>query len=942
MRQPLLMLGTASVLALGTATSALAGTISGRVTDTSESVGLEGATIRVLETGQTASASRDGSFRITGLAAGRSTLRVSYVGADALEITVDLASVNDTISPTITLGDDVRYVENILVVGQRGAMNSALNRQRANDGLVTVLSSDAIGNFPDENVAEAARRAVGVNVLNDQDEGRFVSIRGADPNLVSTSINGVRLTSPEAEDRQVGLDVIDADVLSSVVINKSLLPNMDADSVGGNVEIETQSGLNVDGMTLHARVAGLYSEQEDEFGGRFSLNYADNFLDGRLGVAASYSYQERVFGSENLEVDGGWAEDGGIWFPKELEMRNYEVTRERTTAALNVDYRVNDALSFYSRTMFSDFSDQEYRSRVEVKFEYGDFDSGLSTANLPVFTSSEFGVDRDIKNRLETQRIFATDLGGEWLGSTTTVDWSLSNVYAEEEEEPNRLDTDFKAEFDSGETFAVDTTNPLRPELRFGNGADSQAFYDPANYELDEFEAVDGIAMDRELAAQINARHDFTLSGWSSYVQYGARVRNRDKKYNGTVGVFELDGLSRSLADFPNTVEYELENIGTTPDPFAVGDFFNAGGSHIERDDFKSQRDSLVEDYSFEEDVTAGYLMGSVENGPLRIVGGVRVERTDMAARGYRVLEAEEAASVGGVVLADDTLFIAETNTADDYTDVLPSVNLRYELDENLVFRGAYYASIQRPNPGQVAPRIFLEQDDNNDVEAEFGNPDLQRLEADNFDLALEWYPNNDSVVSIGYFYKDLENAIAGIQVENGTVNGIAFDEGSTYTNLSSGEIRGFEFNYQQELDFLHEGIIVGFNYTHADSDTTLPDGRSAPLPRQSDTVWNAILGYDSGPWDLRLAYSSRSEYLDEVRPQDDPTDPIEDRIVLDHAQLDFSGKYSITENFQLFGEVKNITDEPYVAVTRPDGIDRLEQFEQYGWSTVFGIRFTY
>tara|TARA_R110002074_G_scaffold10704_1_gene40236 strand:+ start:3213 stop:4013 length:801 start_codon:yes stop_codon:yes gene_type:complete len=266
MKTTIAMLGTVSVLALAAASAAQAGTIAGRVTDASETIGLAGAVVRVVETGQSATVGRDGTYRISGLAAGEYTLRIAYVGTEAHELTVRLDSADAIASRNITLGDDVAYVDNILIMGQRGSINSALSRQRADDGLVTVLSADAIGQFPDENVAEAARRAVGVNVLNDQGEGRFVSIRGIDPNLVSTSLNGVRLTSPEAEDRQVGLDVIDADVLSSVVINKSLLPYMDGDSIGGNVEIETTSGLNTDSMVLQGRIAGLFSDLENEFG----------------------------------------------------------------------------------------------------------------------------------------------------------------------------------------------------------------------------------------------------------------------------------------------------------------------------------------------------------------------------------------------------------------------------------------------------------------------------------------------------------------------------------------------------------------------------------------------------------------------------------------------------------------------------------------------------
>ncbi|MAC39833.1 MAG: hypothetical protein CMF76_03050 [Maricaulis sp.] len=138
------MLGTASVLALAAATAAQAGTIAGRVMDGSRTVGLEGATIRIVETGQTVAAGSDGAFRIVGLAAGTYTLRISYVGAEPAETSVTLASVTDTATPVIVIGEDVDYVDNILVVGQRGALNSALSRQRANDGNIVVLSADAI------------------------------------------------------------------------------------------------------------------------------------------------------------------------------------------------------------------------------------------------------------------------------------------------------------------------------------------------------------------------------------------------------------------------------------------------------------------------------------------------------------------------------------------------------------------------------------------------------------------------------------------------------------------------------------------------------------------------------------------------------------------------------------------------------------------------------
>jgi TonB-dependent receptor len=935
MKSTIAMLGTASMLAIIAATAAHAGTINGRVTDSTETIGLDGAVVRIVETGQSVTVGRDGTFRIAGLPAGDYTLRVSYVGADVRELPVSLTSADATISQTITLGDDVAYVDNILIMGQRGSINSALSRQRADDGLVSVLSADAIGQFPDENVAEAARRAVGVNVLNDQGEGRFVSIRGIDPNLVSTSLNGVRLTSPEAEDRQVGLDVIDADVLSSVVINKTLLPNMDGDSVGGNVEIETTSGLDVDGMVLQGRVAGLYSDLESEFGWRGSVNFADNFLDGHLGVAASLSYQQRVFGSESLEVDGGWETGESVAFPNEVELRNYEVTRERTTAALNLDYRVDDTLSLYLRSTYSDFSDQEYRSRVEIKYEDADYNNAASIGNLAAFTASDMDIDRDLKDRLETQLIFATDFGGEWLHDQTTVDWSLSYVYAEEEE-PNRLDTDFRYTFEDGQGFGVDVSDPLHPRPVYEGGATTTQVFDPANYENNGFEATNGLSQDREYAATVNVRHDLMLGQLPSYIQYGVRYRTRDKKYALNLDVY--DDAPFTLGDVSRSVDYGQADIGPVGNPTAVRDYFNANLASLDYQEIDSLIASLGASYRVEEDVSAAYLMGGIDNGPVRIVGGVRLEQTDTSARGYETFFAQEDAVVGGVVLTEDTLFVSEANASDSYSDLLPSLTLRYEINENLIGRLAYSESIQRPNPGQYAPRIYIEQNDSNDVEGEFGNPDLERLQASNYDASLEWYPNNDSVVYVGLFRKDLENFIGSILYEDTTINGRFFDPALTYLTLPSAQITGFEFNYQQSLDFLPvEGFIAGFNYTGSDSEATMADGRVIPLPHQSDWIWNAVLGYDHGPWDLRAVMTSRGEYLDEIRG-----DASEDRYVLEHSQLDLSARLELTNSLQVFADMKNVTNEPYRAVTRPDGIDRIEQLEQYGWSTVFGVRFTY
>src|SRR5690606_20370236 len=142
------------------------------------------------ELGRTTVAGPNGSYRFADFSPGRYTLIASYVGATPLEQTV-VVTGDETVRADVRLGAE--SVEDMLVIGQRANLSSALSRQRGSDTIENVLTRDAVGQFPDQNVAEVLRRVAGVNVLNDQGEGRFVSVRGLDPNLNAASINGARI-----------------------------------------------------------------------------------------------------------------------------------------------------------------------------------------------------------------------------------------------------------------------------------------------------------------------------------------------------------------------------------------------------------------------------------------------------------------------------------------------------------------------------------------------------------------------------------------------------------------------------------------------------------------------------------------------------------------------------------------------------------------------------
>lgn len=585
------MLGTASVLALTAAGIAQAGEIVGRVTEATGDVGLEGAIVRIAETGQTVSAGRDGAFRFASVPAGDYTLTISYLGAEVETRSVSLATDASQANLAIVLGADVAVTDNILIVGQRGQLTSAINRQRAADGLVSVLAADSVDRLPDENVAEAARRISGVNVLNDQGEGRFVSIRGIDPNLNTTTVNGVRLPSPESDNRQVPLDVLDSDVLSAIVISKSLTPDMPGDTIGGNIEIETLSGLDQDDRLLQVSARGIYADISEEYGYRGSVTFADNFMDGRLGVAFSLSDQQRDFGSDNAEVDGGWETGESVPYPGEFELRDYDLTRERTSVVFNLDFDASESTNLYLRTTYSDFADQEYRSRVENKFEDPDFDAVRSSGGGAFFdpaSGDPFEVDRDIKDRLEEQTIYAIAAGGETVTGPWALDYQLAYAFAEENE-PNRLDTDFRAEFDTG-VFGVNVNDLLLPQVIFGDAASEAAYFDASNYEFDGAEFLNGTAEDEEWSFEFNARRDMQFGQYFGYLQAGFQYRTRDKSYDATTLVYggydDGSGNALTLANFAQSIDYDLAtDFGPAANAGEVRAFFNANRANFELDD---------------------------------------------------------------------------------------------------------------------------------------------------------------------------------------------------------------------------------------------------------------------------------------------------------------------------------------------------------------------
>jgi TonB-dependent receptor len=923
------------------AVAAAADPVTGTVVDGSGTRGLQGAEVTIVELGQTAVVGADGSFRFGDVPAGSYTVRAKFAGAvdDVRPIVVSdggAVSIDFVLSPLPSELAGVTQVDDVLVIGQRSNFLSAISRQRSADTVQTVLTRDAIGQFPDQNVAEALRRAPGINVLNDQGEGRFVSVRGLDPNLNSSSINGNRVLATGGDNRSVALDVISSDLIESIEIKKTLTPDMDGDTIGGSIDITTTSSLDRRRNLFTVSLEGSYNDLNEKTSPKASFDFVYKVND-RFGIAGGVSYYNREFATDNIEMDG-WEEDGGAVYAEDLEYRDYDVTRERYGATLSLDFRPNDSTQLYLRGLYSKFDDTELRTRLVFGFE----EPTSTTANSATFDSADgrIRVERDLKDRREIQSVRTLSAGGRTdVGAwrfTYDLAWSEADQVEDGSIDPIVFRRDFEDPGELGVTIDYTDLRLPRYSIDFGQAL----FLDAGEYEFDELErTTEEDAKDKEFSARFDAAYDMALGDGSLELQFGAKARQRDKRQNFIIDIFDgnTDGLT--LADVVGRQSYGLATIDPIPGLSEIRDLVRGGYGSFERNDLDSDFATNAESFSAEEDIYAGYGLLRFENASLRVIAGVRVEHTEGQLKGQRVDLVEEGAVVGGVALTEDTLFITPVQFDVSYTDWLPSVNVRYELAEDVIGRFGAFRSVVRPSFGQQAPRFLIEENDANERSGEFGNPDLDPYKAWNFDATLEWYFAPQAVLQGGVFYKTIEDYIVAAEFENGTFNGIAYDEAVIPINGEDATVFGVELSYGQALTFLpgpFDGLLVNFNYTYTDAEGDVL-GRTIPLPASSEHTFNAVLGYEKGPLSLRVAGAYRSGYLDELGG-----DAESDRYVDSHFQVDLSGKYRLTPNVQLFGEVVNLNDATYTAYQRGPGRDRLLQYEEYSWTAKFGVRLNF
>jgi len=807
-------------------------------------------------------------------------------------------------------------LDRVEVRPQLESQTRAVDLKRSSDAIQDAVSSDAMGVYPDKNVAESLQRLPGVSVTRDQGEGRFVVVRGLDANLNSVSIDGIAVGTPEDSSRAAPLDVIPSDSTERLRVVKSPTPDMPGDAIGGAILVESASAFDRDGRSLRGKIEASHQDLSGHTSPKAAFNYSEVFAD-TFGVALGVNYQNRKFESDNSEVEYGEFDGGSEdeLFANSLQHRKYEIERKRIGANLNFDWRPNEDSQYYLRTLYSQFDDAETRQRTIFNFGDGEV-TALGNNQFRVDDLPADAIQKRMRYRTKKENTFAASLGGENRLTNAVLDYKVGYTRTEE-----RVNDEMEARFEyNGDDLAatVDQNSGI-PRYTLSDAS----WMDNGNYDFDRFVLSPKRVDDKEHSAQVNIRFD----GDNSSYKFGLLGRWRDRDVDTDERELRV-GPDVALSDWTtSTPDHRGGSLGQGMSSDAMRRYWAQFGSQYSarpQDVGANAMTSLEEDYTASEDIFATYAMGTWDVGNLRIIGGVRVENTQFQATGNQV-----------DVAANGRSYTVTPLTADrSYTNVLPGLHLRYDAGSDWVLRAAANKTVSRPSFGDIAPRIGYNR---GDEEVRLGNPELDPYESKNVDLSFERYIGSTGILSLGLFHKSIDGYIVNT-VSDSDPEYPGFDV-TRVINGDKAKVYGAEFNWQQQLSFLPagwDGLLVGASGTwlETDFDPGL-DGRADEdftLPRASKHVYSAHLGYEKAGFSTRIAAVYRSEYLDTLGDS-----RAYDIFVAPNTQLDFSLHYKITSNVSVYFEAQNLLDKPlelYQGVR-----SRTLQNEEYGRTYALGLK---
>jgi TonB-dependent receptor len=837
-----------------------------------------------------------------------------------------------------------------------------LREQREAENIVNIVSEEQIISFPDLNAADAIQRVPGITLQRDQGEGRYVQLRGTPPELTNFNVNGIQLPSPESSVRTVGMDIFNASQIQTIEVAKVLTPDMNGDAIGGTVNLKTKRAESLE-PEFSVVAAGGYNNLRQTPNGELQFTYSQR--KGRIGFLVNSNYIRSEQGADNMEFDY----EKGVFFGSEgidnyhiqyteVQLRHYDVTRERIGLSTTFDYHIDEFNLIYVNAMFNRFSDHETRFRKVYTL-----DDAISER-----TYLYGGIDHDVKDREKIQSLSTISMGGEhdvrFAELTYEVAWSAAT-----EQQPDRMEAVFS---NPGQaiTTKFDITNPDFPTVSFPDQDNALNAFDYDNYRLDQLFFEDHQAEDRNIIGRLDLKIPYGKEKNGGYIKLGSLVQFKDKSRDITAqsygayfqqsNLYPSQGPPLSLTTVDGGFrENNLLNRGYEmsymPDPELMRSFYerwptlfvygNAGITEtLER--------TYAQDYTATENVQAYYAMARYNLGKLMALGGVRYERTDIGYEGYQLFKRSS-----GYFERLDT--ITDQRTVEFW---LPNLQFKYSINPEFNVRAALTYSYARPNFRDVIPyRVQNER-----TEVRLGNPNLDYPAAMNLDLLVERYWKGRNIISGGVFYKQIDNFIFNYRI-------FGYEGDPREANLSKLEIElplngrsafvsGAEAQLQTFFNRLpgiwkNFGVLANYTFTYSEgriskrypannnlnivqiggdyTDFFNPDETEViPLPGQAPNSLNFALFYDTPKFYFKVAANYNDVFLSTLG-----VDPDLDEYYGAQWRIDVNGYYQVNKVLQVFGDVRNVTNQPLRYYLGAPDNRRILLTEFYSFWARLGVR---
>lgn len=866
------------------------GRIQGTVTDITHQV-LPGASLSLDPSHRTVSTDAQGRFQILAIAPGQYTLDVAYIGFNTARLAITVGAGQSVVAAPVLQPSAVSQTVEVTAPRPYGEAES-INMQHTADNIVDALPESVITSLPNANVADAVGRMPGVTLERDEGEGKYLQIRGTEPRLSNVTVDGTEMPPPESGVRQVKLDVIPADLIGDIVVNKTLAPDQSGDAIGGSVNLITKTASSRPTLTVYSN--GGFAPIDNarysgEVGGTLGRRFGARRQWGAI-VSGSFDYNAR--GIDDVEPVPDPLATTAAPLVDNADFRQYLYQRHRHGFGGSLDFVPDASDNLYLRGLFADFVDAGQRTIYNLD----------ATGNGPSLSAEQ---------RIGDYLVSSLQFGGNHTQGDSMVDWQISAARS-------RM---LYPQFDNSIRFAyvgpasqcsyntqAAAANPYLPQFApvcFGEA------YNPSQYLLTDLKRGNhGRAAHLDLSGEVNVTEFYSIDGNPGSLKFGAAV-NQTRQFDDSFRTDFSPAVNPSTGQ-PFAIPASQLVLGSYRNGNYYNGHFQAGpfidymagqlylGSHPDQFVMSSSQGADPNNYSLSERIPAAYIMDTSELGRYRLGGGLRLEQTNVAT------------------LSPDTNNSLSVRATSSYYSLLPSVWLQYKLDANSDLRLVYGRGISRPIPTDLTSAISEDVSVHPKL-VSLGNPALKPEHGDDLDLLYERYFTPLGEVRGGLFYKRLGDPIVSLQTEP-TIGRFAGFRVTQPANAGSAHLLGFEAAFEQHFRGLPGplrgfGLSGNYSFTTSQADAVAPSVRSdSPrLLRQAPNTWNLSPTYDRGRISARVGLAFNGANIFQYNFADGvpggTAGPSGDVYEYTHFQVDAQADIALHNGFSLILSGLNLTN---------------------------------